>query len=398
MAITRPAVKTPWGDSAPGEQTEPTALLPNGYPNTTPKYKPIRQHLNWLFNYAMNGLRYLSLRGIAEWNAGEAYSVGDIVRDANGVIYRLVLAAAAGTVVSNQLYWQIVSSSPKFGVLNLDQPAHVFTDADRRAISGADHLGFPVGRFFVIDEKWDSHSITSKTVAGSGLLYGDWNYGIFGGNGEVRGVTNGVAADRDKYPLGDTLAIGLASAVAATASVIERRDDLPLLFFTKEAVVFEWSWATNLGTLGFPQSNMSIALGIGDGTLVAGGSVNTIEATGFPTGAGVYKKAGQDNWWTWVKPPGVAVSTHDTGIGSIDSQVNRLRVEVVGVDADAEDGTARVSVYMNGVLQQTTSADMEGEGLFPFARMSFAGPNDPRRLYLGRPRTVARDISGAGIY
>lgn len=94
MALTKPAVKPVWGETntTGADMVEPTDPQKQaGWPlSVTP---PSRQRWNWVLNYLMNGVRYLTRRGIADYDAAETYEIGDIVRGDDGLLRRSLVAA-----------------------------------------------------------------------------------------------------------------------------------------------------------------------------------------------------------------------------------------------------------------------------------------------------------------
>lgn len=85
MALIKPPVLPPWAEA--GDKIQPTnAELQAGWPlSNTP---PSRQRMNWVKNYLMNGVRYLTRRGISDYDAAETYMIGDRTLAANGKTYR----------------------------------------------------------------------------------------------------------------------------------------------------------------------------------------------------------------------------------------------------------------------------------------------------------------------
>lgn len=104
MAITKPAVLPPWAES--GDIVQPTnAEIQVGWPvGATP---PSRQRFNWILNYGMNGVRYLTRRGIPDWDADDTYMIGDRVIGDDGKTYRSLVDNNTGqTPSSSPTKWE----------------------------------------------------------------------------------------------------------------------------------------------------------------------------------------------------------------------------------------------------------------------------------------------------
>jgi hypothetical protein len=112
MAIIKPPVLPAWADT--GDKTQPTnAEIDVGWPlSATP---PSRQRFNWILNFCANGVRYLTRRGLADWDAAETYSISDRVIGTDGHLYKsLVGANIANSPSSSPAQWE------KFGYLKSD--------------------------------------------------------------------------------------------------------------------------------------------------------------------------------------------------------------------------------------------------------------------------------------
>jgi Chaperone of endosialidase len=75
---TRPNTTLPaWADT--GDQIQPAlADISTGFPHTD--VKPTRQTMNWVLNFATNGVLYLASRGLPDWDSATAYQAGDVAR------------------------------------------------------------------------------------------------------------------------------------------------------------------------------------------------------------------------------------------------------------------------------------------------------------------------------
>jgi len=83
MALTKPPVLPVWADT--GDKTQPTdAELAVGWPVSN--IPPARQRFNWFFNFCANAVRYLTRRGIPDFDTNENYMIGDRCQD-GGVTY-----------------------------------------------------------------------------------------------------------------------------------------------------------------------------------------------------------------------------------------------------------------------------------------------------------------------
>jgi hypothetical protein len=85
MALNRPEVLPTWAETGDVEQpTNPE--ISEGWPLTN--IPPPRQYFNWAFNYFMNGVRYLTRRGVPDWSSAETYSIGDTAIGPDNKPYR----------------------------------------------------------------------------------------------------------------------------------------------------------------------------------------------------------------------------------------------------------------------------------------------------------------------
>jgi hypothetical protein len=101
----KPAVRDAWADIATNtDLVDPgNSFTSAGWPqSSTP---PARQYFNWALNFASNGIRYFSQRGIVDYDPLETYQVGAIVQSGN-VIYRSITNNNIGnTPVSGSTNW-----------------------------------------------------------------------------------------------------------------------------------------------------------------------------------------------------------------------------------------------------------------------------------------------------
>ena len=104
MPLTRPPVLPVWADT--GAKTQPTnGEIQAGWPLTT--VPPARQRWNWALNYVMNGVRWLTRRGIADWDATDSYEISDIVRGPDNLVYKALTTSTNLTPASNPAAWTV---------------------------------------------------------------------------------------------------------------------------------------------------------------------------------------------------------------------------------------------------------------------------------------------------
>ena len=110
--FTKPPIKPAWAFDA----TEPDIYEPNdavkasGWTATNPA--PPYQWENWLHNYAMKAVRYLSGNGIPAYDAVEEYAVGDVVQYGTpSKTYQCVAATPGNTVPTNASFWEVYGVS-----------------------------------------------------------------------------------------------------------------------------------------------------------------------------------------------------------------------------------------------------------------------------------------------
>lgn len=104
---SKPSIQNIWANSAgAGNISNPGAsYIEAGWPlSATP---PPRQFFNWILNWLMNGVRYLSRAGISDWDSAEQYVIGDIVRDpVNVSLYQSLQTGGVNVAPhTNSTYW-----------------------------------------------------------------------------------------------------------------------------------------------------------------------------------------------------------------------------------------------------------------------------------------------------
>ncbi len=107
MALTRPPVLPVWADT--GDKTQPTnPEIEVGWPVTD--IPPSRQRFNWFFNFAANAVRYLSRRGLSDWDDEEFYQIGDrCISPVDQKSYKAILGGVANQNFepsTNPLKWE----------------------------------------------------------------------------------------------------------------------------------------------------------------------------------------------------------------------------------------------------------------------------------------------------
>jgi hypothetical protein len=134
MPIIKPVVTAPWGDTAiPVTDTvQPTqGYIQAGWLQSA--VPPPREYFNWLLNFCSNGVRYFSRRGIADYDPGETYLVGDVVRGDTGVLCMSLQNNNLNNLPSTQSAW--------WGPINL----YLRTQAEITATVVPTNYAFPPG-------------------------------------------------------------------------------------------------------------------------------------------------------------------------------------------------------------------------------------------------------------
>lgn len=109
MASIKPKVLPTW--AATGDKVQPSDVE-IGVGWTASNVPPSRQRFNWFFNYVMNGIRYLTRRGMPDWDAEETYSIGDSIIGPDNKIYRSLTGNNTNkTPSSNPDDWHVWVSS-----------------------------------------------------------------------------------------------------------------------------------------------------------------------------------------------------------------------------------------------------------------------------------------------
>lgn len=104
MALTRPVIIPPWAETG-DKSTQPSdSDIQEGWPLTSTP--PSRQKFNWLLNFLANGVRYLTSRGIADWDSGETYAKNSVCIGDDGRLYQSIQASNLNNIPSTSTsYW-----------------------------------------------------------------------------------------------------------------------------------------------------------------------------------------------------------------------------------------------------------------------------------------------------
>ncbi len=104
MALTRPVIIPPWAETGDKSSQPSDSDIQAGWPLTTTP--PSRQKFNWLLNFLANGVRYLTARGVADWNNGETYAKNSICIGDDGRLYQSIQASNLNNTPSTSAsYW-----------------------------------------------------------------------------------------------------------------------------------------------------------------------------------------------------------------------------------------------------------------------------------------------------
>lgn len=149
MSLTKPPVLPVWSES--GDKIRPSnAELQAGWPLSN--VPPSRQRFNWILNFLANGIRYLTRRGISDWDIDETYEIGDYCRGPDGVSYKSLTQNTGKTPAANTSDWI------RWGLTSGDLivEAHNQTEED---------AAFAAGAAFVI--RLDLLTTTTTTAGGT---------------------------------------------------------------------------------------------------------------------------------------------------------------------------------------------------------------------------------------
>jgi len=104
MALTRPVIIPPWAETGDKSSQPSDSDIQAGWPLTTTP--PSRQKFNWLLNFLANGVRYLTARGVADWNSGETYTKNSVCIGDDGRLYQSIQNSNLNNTPStSSSYW-----------------------------------------------------------------------------------------------------------------------------------------------------------------------------------------------------------------------------------------------------------------------------------------------------
>lgn len=138
MALTKPPVLPPWAES--GDVVQPSnAEIQTGWPLSN--VPPSRQRFNWLLNFLMNGVRWLTRRGLPDWAADEIYEIGDRAQGPDGISYVSLTQNTNKTPASNPTDWEqwgltISQLDARLSARDFKESCRVATTANLAALSG----------------------------------------------------------------------------------------------------------------------------------------------------------------------------------------------------------------------------------------------------------------------
>jgi hypothetical protein len=107
MSITKPPVKNFWANAAAsGDLIEPSDAVKEAGMTAISAAIPF-QWFNWICKQATSVGAYLMARGIPDHDAGESYTVGDVVQAvSDGSVWRCKQACAGTQAVAENAYWE----------------------------------------------------------------------------------------------------------------------------------------------------------------------------------------------------------------------------------------------------------------------------------------------------
>jgi hypothetical protein len=102
---TKPIVVDAWANAAGSSDlmSPPQSMIDGGWPlSSTP---PARQYFNWILNFCANGVRYLSRRGLSDYDPAETYMSGDVVISDDGLVRASLKDNNSGNTPSTSPTW-----------------------------------------------------------------------------------------------------------------------------------------------------------------------------------------------------------------------------------------------------------------------------------------------------
>jgi hypothetical protein len=253
-----------------------------------------------------------------------------------------------------------------------------------------DHQGLPTGRFVQWQEDWIDIAATQVTVAGNGGWFGKWNYKLaLDGSGSGIFANGPWLADLSTHPWGSILRLAAGNSSpfpgALHAAVVESVH--PMIVMPDAATIIEGSFSLNSGAS--VVSTFTAAWGFGDGAFSGGGTDAINTGAAVPNGAAYFCKETAGTVWrcTSRTPGGSAINTN-TSIAIALEEPHRWRIEILGGNA-ADDTTARVIFYIDGVVVANHAHSLVNAPLSPFARATNTNAT-AHVLNLGPVRCTAR--------
>lgn len=361
MALTKPIVTNAFANTvAPGPSDLfdiPTNMntgfsAPGGIPE-----RPALGFFNWLFNYGMNGIRWLCAFGIATWDSAETeYVAGSFILDtSDNRYYQLVGTATTGTAPHLDLTnWQPWLASPMAAVGATAKEIWAWYNAKGLRRFAIDQRGYPGGRFSQWSEDFaDVGAATHSTTPFAGGWFGRWLMSgamIAPVAPEVRlevvpasAGTGGVSVERPSY------ARLTAPGGANGAVVVEMCQPMQQVGHNSDLVFELLCWLDGAAI----KSSASIAVGVFDGSITPGIPSIPFESNA-PKGFGLYRPVGGTNWLVYSNVNGTPGTPTNTGVAAVPGGVTyRMRFEITG-SANSSDGADHCVIYLNG----TKVADM----------------------------------------
>jgi hypothetical protein len=400
-AVTKPSVVDPFANTVapgPSDLFAPPSYMDSGFP--APGGDPVKPPLgffNWLFNYATNGIRYLSAFGIPTWDAAETeYAVGSTIRSTDGFIYELVGTATTGTAPHLDLAnWFRKANNPRALIGQYATEVQKFLNAKRQAGSFVNHQGIVDGELLEWDENWP-YALTTPLAGPAATRFANWNYLLRAAAGATI-ATPGCGVNLATIPWGPLVSLATHGSGGAGTACLELAT--PLLYMSGTSVSLSFNFSLNGASA--PDPSTRFAIGLSDGTLAANTSdaaFNNVGGGGpAPVGVAVYGSVGSSSVpiIPYARAPGGAVVTGTALVAALNrDSPQRIRIEILGTGAD-DNSAAKVVFYCNGALIATLNVDMGTALLYPFIRVATGNSTvETCTLNVGRLRLKARLATG----
>lgn len=350
MSIARPAVKLfADGVGSPNAVEPASGIMTGGYGSAA---IPLHSEHNWLFQYALNGIRYLASRGISEWSASEtAYVVGSRVLDDDGAIYQLFGTASGTHPKSDRKNWARVPTVDEWGH-SVDRRVQVHQNfLTNETKTSGDFTTLQPGR-------WSASPNGSPT--GTGLV----SCGIF------PTITTLQPLTKIETPLGTNDHMTLVLS------------DPPCRFNADNVCTLNWDVA--LPAVG--ANNFDVWMGLGDGD---------------PFNFGVYyaaiiKASADTNWQTQSRDGTTTGSMTSLGVAPVANTLQHMKLVWVGANRSPT-SAAQVRVSVNGAAPTTLTANLPGSATNPDLRLFFglkSGTASSKAFYVGDVRFESSTWAG----